>query len=72
MEPLLATPLAQQPGALVAQAVRANIRTATNHLRHGSEFLERLVARDGMLIVGAEYDLETGVVDFFDGVPQGG
>ena len=70
VEPLLATALAQQPEALVAHAVRANIRAAADHLRHGSEVLERLVARDGLLIVGAEYCLETGVVDFFDGVSE--
>ena len=68
VEPLLSQPLS--PDALVAQAVRANIRTSTDHLRHGSEFLERLIARDGMVIVGAEYCLETGVVDFFDGMPN--
>jgi carbonic anhydrase len=70
VEPLLATTLAHQPEALVAQAVRANVRAAVDHLRHGSELLESLVARAGLLIVGAEYCLETGVVDFFDGVPE--
>jgi len=70
IEPLLDTPLAGQPDALVARAVRANIRSAADHLRHGSEVLERLAQRDGLLIVGAEYCLETGVVDFFDGVPE--
>ena len=70
VEPLLATPLAQQPDALVAHAVRANIRASAAHLRHGSALLERLVERDGMLIVGAEYCLDTGVVDFFDGLPD--
>jgi carbonic anhydrase len=69
VEPLLATPLGEQPDALVAEAVRANVRAATDHLRHGSQVLERLIQRDGLLIVGAEYCLETGVVDFFDGVP---
>jgi carbonic anhydrase len=67
VEPLLATTLAEQPEALLAQAVRANVRAAVDHLRHGSEVLEGLIARDGLLIVGAEYCLETGVVDFFDG-----
>ena len=67
VEPLLATPLAQDAEAFVAHAVRANIRAAVDHLRHGSTVLERLVADDGLLIVGAEYCLETGVVDFFDG-----
>ena len=67
VEPLLATTVGQQPEALLAHAVRANIRAAADHLRHGSEVLEGLVKRDGLLIVGAEYCLETGVVDFFDG-----
>ena len=52
--------------ALVRSAVRANIRQSANHLRHGSRMLEDLAANDGLLIVGAEYCLETGRVDFFD------
>lgn len=68
--PLLATPLREQPEALVAHAVRANIRAAADHLRHGSAVLEHLAEHDGLLVVGAEYNLRTGAVDFFDGVPQ--
>jgi carbonic anhydrase len=56
---------------LVQQAVRANIRMSADHLRHGSEVLEQAIERDGLLVVGAEYSLESGVVDFFDGVPPG-
>ena len=52
------------------QAVRANIRASVDHLRHGSELLEQLIQQEGLLVVGAEYSLETGVVDFFDGVPD--
>src|SRR2546425_1359232 len=70
VEPLLATPLGEQEATLVAHAVRANIRAAVDHLRHGSATLERLVEHDGLLIVGAEYCLRTGVVDFFDGAPE--
>lgn len=55
---------------LVRDAVRANIRTSVHHLRHGSEVLERLVEQEGLLIVGAEYCLESGAVDFFEGVPD--
>ncbi|HEY0767722.1 MAG TPA: carbonic anhydrase [Steroidobacteraceae bacterium] len=51
------------------QAVRANIRMSADHLRHGSQVLEQLIHKDGLMVVGAEYSLETGVVDFFDGVP---
>jgi carbonic anhydrase len=50
-------------------AVRANIRMSADHLRHGSKVLEQLTQQDGLMVVGAEYALETGVVDFFDGVP---
>jgi carbonic anhydrase len=56
--------------ALVGDAVRANVRASVNQLRHGSELLEELVRTDGLLVVGAEYSLETGVVTFFDGVPD--
>lgn len=57
------------PPALMTAAVRANVRAAANHLRHGSEVLERLVRAEKLLVVGAEYDLSTGEVQFFDGVP---
>lgn len=66
VEALLATELRHDPEALVRQAVRANIRVSVNHLKHGSEVLEQLMEKDGLLVVGAEYSLETGLVDFFD------
>jgi carbonic anhydrase len=66
VEPLLATELATRPDALMHEAVRANIRASASHLRHGSEVLEDLIDREGLRIVGAEYSLETGEVDFFD------
>jgi carbonic anhydrase len=69
VEPLLATELRHDSDALVRHAVRANIRASANHLRHGSEVLEELIEREGLVVVGAEYSLETGVVDFFDGLP---
>jgi carbonic anhydrase len=57
------------PDVLVREAVRANVRASADHLRHGSELLEQLIRDAGLLVVGAEYSLETGVVDFFDGIP---
>jgi len=54
--------------ALVREAVRANVRVSANHLRHASEVLERLIETDGLMVVGAEYSLATGLVDIFDGV----
>lgn len=63
---LMETPLRDQPDELMQHAVRANIRMATSHVRHGSEILENLIANDGLMVVGAEYSLETGMVEFFD------
>jgi carbonic anhydrase len=51
------------------EAVRANVRASADHLRHGSQLLEELVASGQVGVVGAEYELETGAVNFFDGVP---
>jgi carbonic anhydrase len=58
--------------ALVSDAIRANVRASVNHLRHGSELLEQLIRNDGLLVVGAEYSLETGIVTFFVGVSDAG
>jgi carbonic anhydrase len=69
VEPLLSTELRHDPEALVRDAVRANVRVSASHLRHGSEVLEELIQKDGLLVVGAEYSLDTGAVEFFDGVP---
>ena len=71
LEGLLKTNLVHDPGALLREAVRANVRVSANQLRHGSEVLERLIDHDGLHVVGAEYSLESGVVDFFDGVYGG-
>ena len=68
VQPLLSTSLANDPQDLVHHAVRANIRMSADHLRHGSELLEQLIQNAGLMIVGAEYDLETGIVEFFDGL----
>ena len=63
---LMETPLRDDPVALMKHAVRANIRAATSHLRHGSKILEHLIANENLLVVSAEYSLETGLVEFFD------
>jgi carbonic anhydrase len=67
VEGLLATDLKHDHAALVTHAVRANVRASVNQLRHGSDVLERLSRVDGLQIVGGEYSLDTGIVDFFDG-----
>jgi carbonic anhydrase len=69
VESLLATELRHDHEALVRKAVRANIRASANHLRHGSTLIEERVLAGELLVVGAEYAVETGVVTFFEGLP---
>ena len=52
--------------SLIREAVRANVRASVDHLRHGSALLEKLIQNDGLMIVGAKYSLDTGVVTFLD------
>jgi len=66
VEPLLALPITKNPEALYERAVRANVDASVHQLRHGSAILERLIEREGLLIVGAEYHVEEGTVDFWD------
>jgi len=69
LEGLLATDLRDNPAALAREAVRANVRASASHLPHGSQLIEELSRNQGLLIVRAQYPIETGIVDFFDGVP---
>ena len=68
IEGLLETGLRNDPKALLHQAVRSNVRASANQLRHGSEILEQLIHGNGLRVVGAEYSLETGIVEFFDAI----
>lgn len=65
-EPLLKTELRHDPEGLMTQAVRANISASVSQLRHGSEILEQLIRDEGLLVIGAEYSVETGRVELFD------
>ncbi len=65
VQTLLDAGLGSDEKELVKQATRANIRASVAHLKHGSQILENLIANEGLRIVGAEYSLETGLVDFF-------
>ncbi len=56
----------KEPGDLLADAVRANVQASAAQLREGSTILENLMDNDGLLVVGAEYSLATGAVDFFN------
>jgi carbonic anhydrase len=68
IEPVLLSQITPTDDALIRRAVRANVRASVQQLHRGSGILERLIQTDGLMIVGAEYCLETGLVEFFDGV----
>ena len=70
VEGLLSTELVHDREALAREAVRANVRVCANHLRHESKLLEDLIDRGDLLVVGTEYSLESGIVNFFDGLPE--
>jgi len=66
VEPLLADGANVDDEAVIASCVRANIRASVEKLRHGSLILEELIEAGDLKIIGAEYSIETGNVDFFN------
>jgi len=64
VEQVLVAADADDPAALCEAAVRANIMASVDQVLHGSNILEQLVATRKLRIVGAEYSLETGKVEF--------
>ncbi|MBN4059853.1 MAG: carbonic anhydrase [SAR86 cluster bacterium] len=66
VEPLLDTKLIHHEEKLLEAAIRANILASTNQLRHDSPLLETYVGKNKLKVVGAEYSIATGEVDFFD------
>ncbi len=52
--------------ALEQSAMHANILASVDQLRRGSAIIEGLIAAEGLLVVGAWYSLDTGVVQFLD------
>ncbi|HTV96887.1 MAG TPA: carbonic anhydrase [Steroidobacteraceae bacterium] len=71
VEGLLGTELKHDLPALLREAVRANIRASVSRLHHGSDIIEQLILKDGLLIVGAEYSLDSGEVHFFEDIEEG-
>lgn len=65
VEPLFDTELRNDYDKLLASSIHANILASTNHLMHGSQILENLIQQGKLKIIGAEYSLETGLVNFF-------
>ena len=72
VEALLESELRYDLEALAKQAVRSNVMVSVNHLKSDSEILKNLIQNEGLQVVGAEYSLETGLVDFLDDSQTGG
>jgi carbonic anhydrase len=66
IESLISSKVDSSSEILLENAVRANIQASVDNLKHGSEILESLVANHELIIIGAEYCLEAGIVDFFE------
>lgn len=64
--PVIKANPAAERNVLLAAAVRANVAASVNQIRHGTAFLERLAIDEKLRIVGAEYDLASGQVEFLD------
>jgi carbonic anhydrase len=71
VEPLLSGESLLERSELLKKATELNVSASVQQLRHGSDILESLIARGELSIVGAKYSLDTGVVDFFEGLPEG-
>jgi carbonic anhydrase len=66
VEDVIRSGMGHDDDTLVNEAVRANIRASVRRLRHGSDIIENLIQNSGLMVIGAEYSLETGIVEFFD------
>jgi carbonic anhydrase len=66
VEPVIAANAGSDEETLTAAAVRANILASVERLSHGSLILEQLIDTGDLVIVGAEYSIETGTVEFLD------
>ena len=66
VEELLQTHNDDDLDSFVQEAVKANVLSSVNLLRTGSPLLKELVEDEGLLVVGAEYSLETGQVEFYE------
>ncbi len=66
VQQVLDTNTGTDEAALVHKAVTANVRFSADQLRHGSELLEAMIEKDGLLVVGAKYSMQTGLVEFLD------
>ena len=66
VKPLLQTNLKNKPDELMAEAVRANVNSSVEQLKSGSPIITELIEGDKLKVLGAEYALDTGLVQFYE------
>jgi carbonic anhydrase len=66
VEPVLVEYEDDEAENTITEAVRANVRHSVDRLQHGSLIIENLIDAGQLRIVGAEYSIENGTVDFFE------
>jgi carbonic anhydrase len=57
-------------GGFMRNLMRNNVQASADHLRHGSRILEDLLMAGRLAVVTADYELETGLVQFFGDLPS--
>ena len=66
VEPVIGEQVDINDEAMVTRCVRANVRASVEQLQHGSLILEQLIDANELEIVGAEYSIESGNVEFLE------
>lgn len=66
LEPVLHDDSDLDDEKVIESCIRANVRASVEQLRHGSLILEQLVDAGDLQIIGAEYSIETGTIEFFE------
>lgn len=66
VEPLMQTEHRNDRNKLSSAAVKANIQTSVAELKRGPGVLDHLIRTDGLVVIGAEYSLQTSEVEFFE------
>lgn len=68
IEPVLEKHTDDESEKVIRESVRANVRASVNQLQHGSLIIENLIDEGSLEIVGAEYSIEAGTIEFFGAV----
>jgi carbonic anhydrase len=66
LEPILTDDSDVDDEAVINDCVRANVRASVQQLQNGSLILEQLIDTGDLQVVGAQYSIETGIIEFFE------